>query len=367
MVLAIGAWALRGTERADAAAASPVAPPEVEIQVAVASDIPASIEAPGNTVAFNTIHVRSRVSGRIEEILFTAGEEVRAGQPLFRIDDRRLRAQLAQARAQEALDQATLEQRRRELSRVRELAPAQLVSRQAVDELEAKTESAVQQVSFDRATIAAAASSLSDTLVRSPLSGRVGVKKIDIGNVVLDDEERELVTINQIHPIRVEFSVRADQLPDIRKQKGKGAMKVEVLDATSSTTLAVGHLSTIDNGINPATGMIRLDAEFENVDEQLWPGQFVKVRLHLAPLHDVPTVPVSSLLRGDAGWEVLRVSGKGIVERLRVSRGACTASRCAVARGLSVGDRIITSGMHEVTDGDVVRIVGTDVAGTDRP
>ncbi len=252
----------------------------------------------GTVQAFNRVTVHVRVDGELQDIGFTEGEFIHAGDVLAKIDPRPFQAALDGARAKKAQDQAQLVSAQKDLQRAKTLVIRSFETQQVVDQSQAKVDQLLATIDADQAAIANAETQLSYTTIASPLDGRLGMRLIDRGNIVHASDPGGLVVITEVQPIALIFSVPQDYLQDITAAMKKGPLKVRAFGRDNSTKLGEGTLLLIDNQIDLSTGTLRLKASFPNKDDTLWPGQFVNARLELALRDQAVAVPAQVIQRG---------------------------------------------------------------------
>ncbi|WP_248291095.1 efflux RND transporter periplasmic adaptor subunit [Neoroseomonas marina] len=331
---------------------------------ALVADVPIVLDALGTVQAFNTITVVPQVTGRITEIAFTEGQEVRAGDVLVRLDPRAFQATLDQAIATKAQREAQLANARLDLQRYQQLMRISGTSQQTLDTQRAAVAQLEAQVQFDQATIDNAQVQLDYTVIRSPIDGRVGLRQVDNGNLV-QSSSSGIVTITQIRPISVTFTLPQQALPQVMQAIAAGAVPVEARlpdpaiprpEGTPAPANPVGTLVTVDNQVDAATGTIRLKATFPNEDQRLWPGAFVNIRLQVAMLRDVTAIPLVAVQRGPDGAYAFVVTAENTVEQRPVTVGIISGAQAVVQRGLRPGERVVTSGALRLTPGAVVQV-----------
>lgn len=328
----------------------------VSAGVVTAADVPIFLDGIGTVQAFNTITVRSRVDGQIIGVDFVEGQEIEAGAALFQIDPRPFRAALAQAHAAKDKDAAQLESAQLDLDRYSKLVVRGIQTRQSYDQQSALVAQLKAAIEGDQAQIDAAQLNLDFAQIRAPISGRLGARLVDIGNLVHASDGTALVKLTQIRPIFVSFTLPQESIDDIRQQQMKGSLVVEAWSGDNTRDLAHGELTLIDNSIDPATGTIHLKAQFANENERLWPGEFVNVRVVLDIRRSVPTVPSQAVQDGSEGRFVYVVEPGGTVHRKPVQVAAIQSGIAAVTEGLSPGERVVVSGQYRLTDGSRVSI-----------
>lgn len=351
--LAAIAWVRRST---DAAAASPVQDPPVIVEMALAErrDVPVNMSTIGTVQAYNTVLVRPRVDGRITRIGFTEGDEVEQGQVLAEIDPRPLQAEARHANAVHAGNVVRLDKARRDLERVEAMVKQQLVAAEAVDAARAEVAALEEDVAAAAAERDRMQVQLAETQVRAPLSGRTGMRLVDAGNVILADDERGLVTIAQIHPINVVFSLPSELLDSIRANQHVAPLQVSALSRDGATVLAQGKLTLIDNQVDTATATVKLKAAFANTEDALWPGQFVNVRLLVQTRAAQLVVPMAAVQEGPHGRYVFLVDDGYIVHMQAVTVSSCSDGWCIVGSGLEPGAKVVVDGQHKVEEGVLV-------------
>src|ERR1700732_3673980 len=307
--------------------AKPAAPRPAAVRVPVSaitaqrSDVPIYLNGIGTVQALNSVLVKSRVDGQIVKINFSEGKDVHAGDVLVEIDPAPFQAALAQAQANELMDQAQLDNERLDLGRYTSLAKTGAGSTQQLDTTRALVAQTEASIKADQALVDTARVQLNYSSIRSPIDGRVGTRLVDAGNIVRASDTTGIVTINQIHPIFVSFALPADSLPQLRAGSKTGDVIVTALDRNGQV-LASGVLAVIDNQINPATGAINYKAKFDNGDDVLWPGQFVNLRIQLATRRNVISVPVTAVQQGPDGSYAFVVGDDRTVQKRALKVGA---------------------------------------------
>lgn len=312
----------------------------------------------GNIAALNTAVVRARVDGELKAIRFKEGQQVRAGQLLAEIDPRSYEVALAQAQGQFARDQAQLRNAQLDLERYKELLAKDSIARQQVDTQEALVRQLQGTVQVDQAQVDNARLQLSYTKVTAPISGRLGLKQADLGNIIRSGDAAGLVSITQTQPISVVFAVPEANLTQITRQlKANTPLVVEAWDREQRNRLATGKVSTTDNAIDPVTGTIKLKAEFANADGNLFPNQFTNIRLQLDMLEGVLSVPNSAVQRGAIGTFVYVVKEDGSVTVRRIRVGTVDGEWVSVQGELAPGDKVVTDGADRLREGAKVEVI----------
>ena len=328
-------------------------PPGVPVQTAPATrrDIPILLRNIGTVQAFQSVLVRARVDGTLTKILFTEGQEVKVGDQLAEIDPRPYAATLAQGQAKKAADEAQLANARQDLARYTSLASSNFASRQQLDTQTAMVAQYQATIKGDEATIASARLNLDFTSITSPIDGRTGLRLVDPGNLIHATDVQGIVTITQIHPISMIFTLPQDNLPGIHAAMAKGKLKVEALTSDDKTELSVGELLTTDNTIDSTTGSIRLKAVFANSDDNLWPGQFINARLRLGTLANVLTVPSVAIQRGPNGLFVYLIKPDNSAAMQPVDVKQDDGTYAVVTKGLDDGVQVVTNGQSRLQTG----------------
>ncbi len=315
----------------------------------------------GHVTSLNRVEVKPRTSGHITEIHFTEGQDVQKGDLLFSIDPRKTKASLDLANANLARDEAKLANARSTYQRAKALFEAErpLISQEEMDEYTTALQTAEATVLADKANIADIALSLEFCTVTAPASGRTGTIAIHAGNLVSAGSDT-LVTINQLQPIKVNFSVPEKYLSLVREAYASevGAL-VDIFDATTDEQLAVGKLNFIDNHIDRATGMVTVQAQLPNEDFVLWPGQYVRIRLKLQTLKNAVVVPSSAVQRGQNGPFIFVINADSTVDMQPVGLGEQRDLETVITEGLEPGQSIVTDGQLRLKPGSKIKIFAT--------
>lgn len=321
-------------------------------------DIRVLVTAIGNIAASNTAIVHAQVSGVLQRLAFVEGQQVKAGQQLAQIDPRSFQASLDQSQGALLRDQAQLENARIDLARYQGLLAKDAIPKQQLDTQAALVHQLEGTVKLDQAAVASAQLQLSYTRVTAPIAGRVGLKQVDLGNVIQPTDPNGVVIITQTRPIALTFAVPASNIPVISKRLHGGvAMPVQAFDRGGLQPLAVGTVATVDNSIDVTTDTIKVKALFPNLDDSLFPNQAVNVTLQLDTLHDVLAVPQAAVLRGAQGAYVYVVGPDNKVSVRTVQPGAADASWVAVQGDLQAGDRVVIDGSDRLRPGATVEVV----------
>lgn len=353
LIVAIaGAWWFYG--RGQTAQQKPAAAgdgPGVPVEVAAAerSALPIYLDGLGTAQAFNTVLVRSRVDGELQEIAFQEGQMVNEGDVLARIDPRPYQAALDQAVAKKQQSEATRASNETDLSRTQELASRGFAPRQQLDQRTATVGAIEAQIGIDQAQIDTARLQLGYTTIRAPITGRTGLRLTDKGNIVRASDQTGIVEIAQIEPIAVVLTAPEQQLPDIAAAHRAGPVEVIALRSDGKAELSRGTLSLINNEVDQASGTVRLKATFPNTEDRLWPGLSVNTRLLVRTLPDVVTVPDDAVQRGPNELFVFVVKD-GTAERRKVKLGVFAGNRVVVQEGVSAGEQVVVAGQSRLRD-----------------
>ena len=321
-------------------------------------DIRYTVQAAGTLMALNTAVVRAKVDGELKALRFTEGQYVQAGQLLAEIDARPFETQLSQAQGQFARDAALLKNAELDLQRYQDLLSKDAIARQQVETQAALVRQLQGTVQADQAQIDMAKLQLSYTRVTAPISGRLGLKQVELGSLVRSSDPNGLVSITQTQPMAVVFSVPETHVPLImRKLKAGQALAVEAWDRDHKVRLAQGRVSTTDNAIDVATSTLRLKATLDNRDGSLFPNQFANIRLQLDTLKHVLAVPAHAVQRGAAGTFVYVVQADNTVKVQTVQLDAIEGDWQAVTADLQAGQQVVTDGADRLRSGSGVEVV----------
>jgi len=381
-VVAIGIWYYRGahsTSEADGKAAvgksgkgrggpgSGGFTVPVVVAPAQKGDLPVYLIGLGTATAFNTVTVRSRVDGQIVKVNFTEGQFVHQGDALIEIDPRPYQVLLEQAEGQLAKDQAQLHDVQVDFERYQLLYNEGVVPKQQVDTQQAQVGQYLGAIKADQATIDNAKLQLVYAHITAPISGRVGLRLVDMGNIVHSSDTSGLLVITQLQPISVIFTLPQDQLQQVLvKLRGGGQLPVEAYDRDDITKIADGKLATIDNQIDPTTGTYKLKSVFSNENNVLFPNQFVNVHMLVDTRKNLVIVPAAAIQRGPQGTYVYVVSGGDTVNIRVVTITQTTGNNIGISSGLNPGDVIVIDGQDKLQDGSKVLTSTSPTGGAGR-
>lgn len=336
----------------------------VGVATAVKSDLPVVLDALGTVTAASTVTVRPQVSGILKELKFKEGGMVKAGQVVAQIDPAQFEMALMQATGQRQRDEAQLENARLTLKRYQTLLGQDSIARQDVDTQAALVKQLEGTVMTDRAAEGTARLNLGYTKVVSPISGRAGLKVVDIGNLVSTSDAGGVVVVTQLSPIDVQFSVPQDKVQTIQERLNAGsALAALALDRTRTHTLDKGSLSALDNQVDVQTGTVRAKARYANDKMALFPSQFVNVRLELGNITGAVLVPVTALRHSNNGDFVYVLKADKTVTVRMVTRGQATTDMVEIRAGLEAGEQVITEGADRLKEGAKVTLAGDKPAG----
>jgi multidrug efflux system membrane fusion protein len=332
----------------------------VGVAAAERADIPITLEALGTVTPAATVTVRPQVSGVLKQLMFREGQMVKTGQLLAQIDPRPFEMALMQAIGQRQRDEAQLENAKLTLQRYRTLLQQDSIARQDVDTQAALVKQLEGTLTTDRANEGTARLNLGYSRVVAPIGGRLGLRVVDLGNVVSSGDANGIAVITQLSPIDVEFAVPQDRVPELQQRIAEGAtLSVTITDRTRTTTLASGSFAALDNQVDTQTGTVRAKARFTNEKLTLFPSQFVNVQLQLRTIQGAVVVPVAALRHGSNGDFVYVLNPETRTVAMRsVTRGQATVDKVQISTGLQEGERVITEGADRLKDGARVTLPG---------
>jgi multidrug efflux system membrane fusion protein len=332
-----------------------IAVPVVATQAKL-SDLPHYLTAIGTVTPLSTVTVQSRVAGQIMNVNFREGQIVKQGQLLVEIDPRPYQVQLEQAQGQLAHDTATLHNDTINLERDRTLYGQNVIARQTLDTQEATVRQDRGTLLTDKANVDNAKLQLGYSRVTAPISGRIGLRLVDPGNIVQANSTQGMAVITQLQPITVIFSIPEDNLELVLAAIKAGTVPAEAYDRMFHNLLASGSVLTMDNQIDTNTGTVKLKAEFSNQEQTLFPNQFVNVRILAQTLHDQVVVPLAAVQRSSVGTFVFVVKPDNTVELRRIEEGLTQGEIVSVQSGLAAGETVVTQGVDRLQQGSLVSV-----------
>jgi multidrug efflux system membrane fusion protein len=336
-------------------------PQPVSVMPVGRRDVHVVVNAIGAFTASNTAVVHAQVSGVLQTLHFTEGQQVKAGQALAQIDPRAFQAGVMQAEGALARDKAQLDNARLDLARYRGLLAQDAIGKQQVDTQESTVRQLEGTVKADQAAVDTARLQVTYTRVLAPIPGRVGLKQVDIGNVVQPGDTNGIVSITQTRPMALVFAVPSSALPKISASLRAGKpMQVQALERNGKDVLAQGQVASIDNAIDATTDTIKIKALFPNPDDALFPNQAVSVSLQIDTLHDVLAVPPAAVLRGTKGYYVYVVGDDSTVSTKVVKPGAVDGNWMAIEGDVLVGERVVIDGVDRLREGAKVEVIAAD-------
>lgn len=326
----------------------------VQLATVTEKDFPIWLEGLGTVAAFQQVTVRAQVDGRLDKVLFTEGQVVKAGEVIAQIDPRPFMVQLHTAQGALARDRAQFLIAKRNYERYQGLQQQQLVAQQQVDEYAGQVAQFEGAVKIDLAAVEQAQLQLDYAQVKSPLTGTTGVRVIDAGNLVKAADTGGLVVITAIDPAAVLFTISQDRLGGVSAALAKGEVPVEVWNRDGSTMLGSGKLAVLDNVINQATATLRLKALVPNPDRKLWPNAFVKARMLVETKSGALVIPAVAIQRGPQGAYVYVVGDDKTAQLRTIEVGTIVSESATVSRGLKVGERVVVEGASQLRPGGKV-------------
>ncbi|WP_430962116.1 MdtA/MuxA family multidrug efflux RND transporter periplasmic adaptor subunit [Pseudomonas putida] len=350
----------------------------VRVAAATVGDFPVYYKALGTVTATNTVNVRSRVAGELVKVYFKEGQQVKAGDLLAEIDPRSYQIALQQAEGTLAQNQAQLKNAQIDLARYKGLYAEDSIAKQTLDTQAALVAQYEGTIKTNQAAVGDARLNLDFTKIRAPISGRLGLRQLDLGNLVAANDTTALVVITQTQPITVAFTLPENELDTVLARFRTGTpLPVEAWDRGDTRQQATGVLASIDNQIDITTGTLKFKARFENRDEALFPNQFVNARLLADTLKDVVLAPAAAIQFGSNGTFVYVIDDENKVHIRNLKVGASDGERTVVKEGLAKGERVVLEGTDRLRDGTKVDVVddpakvpttpGQHLQGQDKP
>jgi len=327
----------------------------VRTAIAAARDVPVILRGLGQVEAYNSVALKSRVEGNITEINFREGQIVHKGDLLIQIDPRPYQAALDQARAVLAKDQAALINAQTDLQRYGKLLKREFAPEQQYTTQKSTVAQAEATLQNDQAQIDAAALNVEYAAIKSPIDGVTGIRQIDLGNLVPANSST-LVTVTQIQPIYVVFTLPEATIQRVRQAMRRGPLAVEAFDQADQKEIAAGVLNLVDNAVDPTTGMVKLKAEFTNKDEALWPGQFVNAHLVLEVIHNGVNIPAAAVQTGLNGSYAYVVKPDSTVDMRPIAVTQTENNMALIGSGLQVGEEVVTAGQSRLRPGAKVQV-----------
>jgi membrane fusion protein, multidrug efflux system len=340
-------------------AAEPKAAPPVPVTAAHVhkGDVPIVLEGLGTVTPINTATIRTQVQGTLDSVDFVEGQEVKRGDVLAKIDPRVFEAQVDQAEAGLARDQASLKNSQANLARTQPLAARGFATQQLLDTQDSQVAQGQGTVALDKAALEAAQTQLSFTTITAPFDGITGIRRIDPGNIVHPTDATGLVILTQLEPISIIFTLPSTDIPDVQKAIASGEASVDAYDAANTHKLDHGSLMLIDNEVDASTGTMRLKASFPNERKNLWPGSFVNIHLTIAIRHDAVTVPLTAVQQGPNGTFAYVVDANHVVSTREIKAGQSREDKVLIDQGLSGDETVVTSGQYRLKPGTSVEVV----------
>jgi membrane fusion protein, multidrug efflux system len=337
--------------------------PVVPVQVAAVSKIaaPLTLQANGAVEPLQTVSIQAQVGGTLDAVSFREGDDVQAGQTLFRLDARPFEAALRQAQATLARDEAQAQNAQRDADRYKALVEKDYVTKSQADQAVSAAASMQATVLADHAALDNATLNLAYTTIKAPISGRTGRLLVRQGNVVRPNAD-PLVVINQLRPITVRFPVLQHDFPDLQRRSMRGPVPVRVVTADSGKVGEVGTLAFLDNAVDSLTGTVTAKARFENQMNSLWPGEYVRVSVELTVQADALAIPTRALLAGQQGAYVFVVGADKIAKVRQVSAGRSVGELTTIDKGLVAGEQVVVDGQSRLTPNAKVEAKAAPIA-----
>ena len=336
----------------------------VSVAIVQRQDVPIYLTGLGTVQASFTVGIHSQVDGKLQEVLFTEGQQVKKGDVLAKIDPRLFQAALDQAKAKKAQDVAQFISASKDLERSNTLVKSNITSQQIVDQQQGKVDQLRASIDADEAMIQTAQTNLDYTTITAPSDGRMGVRLVDPGNIVHANDQGALATLVLTRPSAVLFTLPARTLDDIRAAMARGPVEVTAFDQDNRHALATGTVLLVDNIMDQTTATIRLKAMFPNEDDKLWPGEFVNARVLLETRSNAVVVPSAAIQRGPNGLFIWTVTGKDVADPRPIETGSTYDNLTIVTSGLAGGERIVTDGQYKLQRNATVTYTSPPIAGS---
>jgi membrane fusion protein, multidrug efflux system len=340
-------------------------PPAVPVTVSAVAqrDVPIFLDSLGTVQASNTVAVHSQIDGKLQSFAFVEGQEVHKGDTLAVIDPRALQAALDQAVAKKAQDQAQVIAAQKDLDRFKTLAAKAAETQQNVDQQQGKVDQLKATIDADQAAIESAQTQLSYTTITAPIDGRVGFRQVDAGNIIHANDVNPLTVLTQIRPSIAIFTLPQKNLADVRDAMLRGGVQVIAMDQDNTRQLAQGELLLVDNQIDQTTSTIRLKARFANEDDRLWPGEFVRLRVHADTRAGAVTVLPTAVQRGPQGLYAWVIKPDHTAEQRPVEAVPIDSDTTIVTKGLTVGEQVVVNGQYRLQAGTRVESKTNEASG----
>ncbi|MGI8527370.1 MAG: efflux RND transporter periplasmic adaptor subunit [Pseudolabrys sp.] len=337
-------------------AANADGPVPVLAAAAKRADVPVYLNAVGTTKALNTVTVRAQVDGKLLSVNFKEGDDVNKGDVIAKIDPTTLQATLDQAIAKKAQDEALLGNARNDLTRYEMLAATNAINRQQADTQKSLVAQYTAQVQSDQAVVESAKATLAYTTIVAPIPGRTGIRQVDEGNIVHASDSTGIVTITQLKPISVLFNLPQQNLEQVNAAFAKAPLAVEAQRSDNDAVIDRGTLRVVDNQVDQSTGTVRLKADFPNAELQLWPGQFVNIRLLIDTLKQVVVIPTGAVQRGPNGTFVFVVKDDNTVTMRPITVTQQDETQAIIGKGVEPPERVVTTGFVRLKDASKVAV-----------
>ena len=341
------------------------APVPVSVAVVARQTVPLYLNGLGTVQGSLTVDIRSKVDGELRLVLFTEGQHVKRGDDLAKIDPRLFQAALDQAKAKKAQDEAALIAAEKDLVRAEALILKNVETQQNVDQQRSKVDQTKALIAADDAAIESAQTQLDYTDIKAPSDGRIGIRLVDPGNMVHASDIRPLANLVLTQPSAVIFTLPAANVDEVREALRRGPVEVRAFDQDNKVALSSGTLLLIDNAIDPTTATIRLKAMFANVDDVLWPGEFVNARVLVETRHDAITVPNVAIQSGPQGLFAWVIAEDNTVQPRPIEIGPTAGDSTVITAGLADGDRVVTAGQYRLQPKTKVVITGAAPAASE--